>query len=931
MLFGQKKNKNLSHLYTDKGIEYTFNGDAPPDFPLNSNSNQILSKLLPQGETWSALDTLWADGLVEPKENGRWIVPYKVYAHYDEQENEDLFNSLAIPAPEPLRLEVKTSSHVGDEKFKINVEASHPDYGPLREGDPPRYDRVFFLSDKLIVPLTNNAADLFEAAKGEDLQSHEIEEHMRYLASTKKAALKAEAKIDPYLEKEDYEFRTEAGLDLDEIAPDEVQLVPQIDGLGEYDSDAQTLIDEPERIAFTKVDSGGRRKRMVLDRNLREQISQLPKDGKITGANVPRLLTQPETILPEGFDLSQFSQRVKGIRTKVYNSRPYLHVKKTKGGWFEGIPGIKLDDWSPADNDAGDGEQPGQAYKKKPDNLSEETYKKLAEKAKETGDEYVLHEGNWVRVDPDLADKFENTIEQLKQDDGTLKIPAGSILEIYENLELLEFIDKEELPQEEQLLPDDLPDVDLPADFNGELFPYQTDGYRWLSRLNQHLIGGLLADEMGLGKTVQAISHILKLKENGVAGPHLVVVPKSLIENWTREIDHFSDGTLSAYPYDGPGRQFGKQFFKNFDVVLSTYDTLRRDQAKLATINWNMVICDEAQYAKNPTTQRTCALKALKSKHRAALTGTPVENGLIEFWCIMDFVQPGLLGSWADFRKDYERPIIEEQGVGRDNKIKELLSKIKGYYLRRLKETALKLPPKNSVIKETELSEYQLELYKKIARQAKAGGRGAMLAGIGKLLRLCAHPSAVIDSPSLDSNQLDRCPKLKATLEIIEDIKNRGEKAIIFSDFKKIQRVLQRAIRDTFGTWPDIINGEITNNRQAIIDIFSEKQGFNVIILGHQVAGVGLNITKANHVIHYTRPWNPAKENQATDRVHRIGQEKEVCVYYPIVKNEQFKTVEERLDELLSSKAQLAQDVLRPTKEMQVKTEELFECIDDAS
>jgi SNF2 family DNA or RNA helicase len=240
----------------------------------------------------------------------------------------------------------------------------------------------------------------------------------------------------------------------------------------------------------------------------------------------------------------------------------------------------------------------------------------------------------------------------------------------------------------------------------------------------------------------------------------------------------------------------------------------------------------------------------------------------------------------------------------------------------------LALPPKKIELVETHLSDDQFEIYRDIARRAKAGGRGAMLAAIGKLIRLCAHPTSVLGSSSGDVMTIS-CPKLDVTLDIISKIKSRSEKVIIFTDFKKIQRVLQESIRNKIGTWADIINGEINRNRQQIIDIFSEKQGFNIIILGHQVAGVGLNISAANHVIHYTRPWNPAKENQATDRAHRIGQKKEVNVYYPIVKDDRFVTVEQRLAELIQSKSDLARDVLRPSAEFKLKPEDLIDCIDD--
>jgi len=445
-----------------------------------------------------------------------------------------------------------------------------------------------------------------------------------------------------------------------------------------------------------------------------------------------------------------------------------------------------------------------------------------------------------------------------------------------------------------------------------------------LHRLSKHFIGGLLADEMGLGKTIQVIAHFLKHKEMNNNDTHLVVAPKTLIPNWAREIKRFSKGVLTTYICNHSRCHFHPSYLNQFDVILTSYDTLRNHQTKLGIMDWCMVVCDEAQYVKNPTTQRTCAVKALKSKHRAALTGTPVENGLIEFWCIMDFVQPGLLGSWADFRRTYERPIVLAENEDKRTKtIDHLLDKLKGYYLRRVKAETLNLPEITRKIIDAPLSKKQFHFYQSIAKQAKASGRGAMLAGIGKLLRICAAP----ESEGFSVRQKD-CPKMNLTIDIIKMIQQQNEKVIIFTDFKKIQRALQDRIRQELNLFPDIINGEIVSNRQRIIDIFSEKAGFNVIILGHQVAGVGLNIVSANHVIHYTRPWNPAKENQATDRTHRIGQKKPVTVYYPIVKDTRFKTVEARLDELIQSKSALAKDVLRPTNDMVIKKEELMSCFD---
>jgi superfamily II DNA or RNA helicase len=921
-----KKRLPFRKNFTTDGIVIEVTGPVVPVFPLSNNDPETVAKLMPEGVLWAALERIWSDGLLRVIPYGSWVGSFDIYEKYDPEEDSEVFEALDLPLPSPMKMEAISSSHVGDPAFRVRVEASHPQLGPLREDDPPRIGPVFLKDTETIIPLSREQRVLFDLAKGQGVDWSKIEERMAYLAKCKAACIAAGASLDGYLSSEEYEFRTDAKIDLREDSPEKVTLVPVIEGLDEYDPQAaENLAAKSPRPVFTKVTSPTRRKRLVLDKGLRERLSRLPPKGRVTGSDVPRLLTNPDQVVPEGFDLSLFSERVKGIKTRVYNSRPYIHVSRSRGGWFEGIPGISLDDWSPGE------EATNLAPSDGPKELSPETYQELARRAKDTGDEYVLHGGSWIRIDPDTAHKFQNTVDSLeRRSDGSLVMPAGSVLDIYDNLDLLEFVDRKSLAVEEAQLPDDLPRLDPPNEFVGSLFPYQMDGYRWLTRLFNYQIGGLLADDMGLGKTVQAIAHLLYLKENGTSGPHLIVVPKTLVENWHREIQKFSKGLLKVWPYVQAGTSVSEKSLRKFDVVLTTYEVLRRDQVRLGKVPWTMVICDEAQFVKNPTAQRTSAVKAMKSRHRAALTGTPVENGLIEFWCIMDFVQPGLLGSWADFRTKYERPIVAADDKERDTHVKELLQQIRGYYLRRLKSEYLSsLPAKTVEVMEVPLSDEQLNIYREIARIAKAGGRGAALGAIQRLLIVSAHPSALGFSTQRERESLiSSCPKLKAALDIVEEVKAASEKVIIFTDFKNVQRILQQAILERFGIWPDVINGDITQNRQIIIDIFAEKDGFNTLILGHQVGGVGLNITAANHVIHYTRPWNPAKENQATDRVHRIGQDKLVKVYYPIARDERFVTVEARLDELIKAKENLARDVLRPSSELAVKPEELLDCLD---
>ncbi|WP_300668336.1 DEAD/DEAH box helicase [Desulfoluna sp.] len=890
-------------------------------FPLSQNSRDLYLKLSKYLEIFQYLDELWAADLLEATGENTWRIPYRIYKTLGSEDLEEAAPVMGLPQPTAPSFFVKAKFHVGHAAFDIEVEYEDPAKGTVRVSKNQYHDGVIFLGKESILPLDEKGRDLLDAVTGH-FDADSIESRMEHLAKVRNAALAAGAKLDPYLSREIYDFHDSAALDFQMTAPDEILLEPRLMD-GKNGEPGTVLREEDVRHINTQAGAKGERRRRVLDKGLRKSLKELPPEMKITGSDVPKFLTNPEQVVPEGLDLSLFSERVKGIRTKVYNSKPYLQVKRSdQEGWFEGIPGVKLEDWSPQEAE-GPGETLSSGGTTK--NLSPETLKKLARKAKETGEEYILHEGDWIRIDPEGLDAFEKLTDPLeKGDKGALKIPAGAMLDIYENIDTLDYV-------HEHVFRDDTTPHDgtpQPSSLKAQLYPYQLEGYRWMNGLAGCSRGGLLADDMGLGKTIQVISHMLYLKEEGIDATHLVVVPKSLLENWRREIQKFSDGVLTCYLYDGIGRIFNPSLTDRFDVIVITYDTLRRDQAVLATHDWNMVVCDEAQYAKNPTTQRTCAVKALKANHRIALTGTPVENGLIEFWCIMDFVQPGLLGSWKEFRTTYERPIVTSEIADSQVHVDRLLEQINGYYKRRMKKDVMKdLPPCNAIYREVEMGSQQFEMYKTIVGEAKAGGKGAALAAIQKLIMLSAHPTAIYPDGESGEKHLEISPKLKATCEIIRDIKDRSDKVIIFSDFKKIQKVLQKTIQKEFGIMPDIINGEVNTNRQTIIDIFSEKKGFNVLILGHQVAGVGLNIISANHVIHYTRPWNPAKERQATDRAYRIGQIKPVTVYYPIVTHPEFTTVEKKLDDLLRSKQDLAENVLRPTSEAAVKEKDMFECL----
>lgn len=914
-----KIGNQLEWELTDSAVIFRFLGAAPPRMPLGSNEPGVVQHLDP-ADFWTTLQECWADGSIQEIGPGKWSLEMERIYELSPEMRDDL----RLPQPERLNVIVGSTGLPGCEGLAINLEVSHPTLGRL-EGAVRRAGPLYIQASHPPVLMERSVFSLLRLKETGPAGSS-IEDHFEYLASAQKHACDCAAVLGDILRNEDYSFPSKVGLNVVEHSPEILEIRPEVTvAEGPAVPYERLMRPTPPRI-YSKPGRGGRRQRVIFKEEIREQIKAVAAKRELRGAEVPRFIENPEAYVPAGIDLEEFSKRVRGLRTLVYNSRPYLHVRRLEGGWFEGIPGIRLE----TTRHEGESDPAGEPTGGGPHDLSPETYRQLAQQARETGQEYVRHGDGWVRIDISQADQFHRTVEALGPgEDGRIRIPQRAILDIYENLEALEF----ELPPIEEvglhIDYGEFPNPPVPSSFSGSLKPYQLDGYRWLAHLRQKGTGGLLADEMGLGKTVQVIAHLAKLAEEGELRPSLVVCPKTLITNWGREISRFFPDHGRVVQLDR-GHVFADQL-SECDLVLTSYDSLRHNQLELAKVDWQLLVSDEAQYAKNPTAQRTSALKALKSKHRVALTGTPVENGMIEFWCIMDFVRPGLLSSWSEFRKEHERPLVEAASEReRTPLVRSLLGKLGSHYLRRLKEHVLsELPSKKELTYEATLSKQQLQLYREIARKALAGGRGAALAAITDLILLCSHPLAVIRGDGGFTYVPGECPKLDITLEKLEEIRRSGEKVIIFTRFLKTQRILQAAIRQIFGLWPDLINGEVTVNRQSIVDIFSNRDGFNVLILSHDVGGVGLNITAANHVIHYTRPWNPAKENQATDRVHRIGQEREVNVHYPIVKDSRFVTVEERLAELLEGKRALARDVLRPSAEAKINPEELLDCLDD--
>lgn len=489
------------------------------------------------------------------------------------------------------------------------------------------------------------------------------------------------------------------------------------------------------------------------------------------------------------------------------------------------------------------------------------------------------------------------------------------------------------------------------------LLPHQVDGLAWMQHLyslqtDLQVRGAILADDMGLGKTFQLLALMAGLLEREPSiAPMLVVAPVSLLENWAEEtVKFFTPGSLPLLTAYGKGldglkvpRNQIEQRLQTDDrlvkflvpnwvgsakIVLTTYETLRDLEFSFAAQKWSLMVCDEAQKIKNPAAMVTRAAKKQNVDFKIACTGTPVENTLADLWCLFDFVQPGLLGALNDFGDRYRKP-IEASTDEEKERVAELRARIAPQVLRRMKSVVAKnLPPKIIVedCRALTLSIIQRNLYARAVESFKKRNDEASQSpfknhlGLLHYLRLiCTDPrphGLGVFKPEPVAAYRSKAPKLDWLLTALMAIKRKEEKAIVFCEFREIQRLLQHYIEVEFCIRPDIINGDTsasashTQSRQKRIKAFQDKPGFGVIILSPVAVGFGVNIQKANHVIHYTRTWNPAKEDQATDRSYRIGQEKPVYVYYPVVSAHDFTTFDVKLDQLLTYKRKLAEDML---------------------
>lgn len=531
----------------------------------------------------------------------------------------------------------------------------------------------------------------------------------------------------------------------------------------------------------------------------------------------------------------------------------------------------------------------------------------------------VRMHGQWQSIDRDEIKKALNAFTR-KYAPGTmttgdlLRVIAGAdpdspaVSEVTADGWLRGFLDRS--AEGETIEP-----VLQPAAFSGTLRPYQQRGLSWLSFLARNGCGACLADDMGLGKTIQVIAYLLAEKERECpATPTLLLCPTSIVGNWRREFARFAPD-LTVAVHHGSTRASGDVFAAQAagsDVTITTYPLAVRDKALLASVDWNCIVLDEAQNIKTPSTKQARAVRSFGAPRRIALTGTPVENRLTELWSIMEFLNPGYLGSFESFQSGFAVPIERYHDPAKTSHLRGL---IQPFVLRRMKtdrSIISDLPEKMEMKVFCTLTTEQATLYEAVLqemleRAESAEGiqrRGIVLGGLTRLKQICDHPALFLHDNTTFGGRSGKIARLE---EMLEEVLDAGERALIFTQFAEFGTLLESHLRERFGAAVLYLHGRTPQpKRDAMVQRFQQPGGPSIFLLSLKAGGTGLNLTAANHVFHLDRWWNPAVENQATDRAFRIGQTRDVQVRLMIAAG----TLEEQIDMLLEEKKALADQII---------------------
>lgn len=779
---------------------------------------------------------------------------------------------------------------------------------------------------------------------------------LRYVALIKENAKKIDARLDPFLEK------------IDVVAPDYLSISVKEDTDGTYyaspvilNADGSPYGEKDASEFGRKFKNGSKAQRSymgkdrtyyVFDQEQQNGLQQIKEARKLTKEQAKTLVLSPQSVFtgaPFRFDRSEYSDRV--IEYGAFIAKNYPYLKGIEGGWLPEEGSVGREDLDGID----EFDEP---------EVTEENVailKELVKKALSNSKSSIAYQGKTYKLTgafiekvmgkDDVTDSTGGSAdgEKSKEDKGNLISEENAESVGYEQAN--EQRRKKRREARFQKLGADLSMEQVLSGFKDSVVPfsYQKEGIRWMAQnWKAGYQGVLLADDMGLGKTMQVLGLISGVKNaygekdmNSV----LVVAPVSLLANWESEFIHFvKEGVFEEIVplYGNSFRDFKRGHDLRLDfspvaknrIVLTSYETLRNYDISFGCIDWSFMVLDEAQKIKNPAALITNAVKSMKYDFAIAITGTPVENAWVDLWSIMDFVEPGRLRDLKNFCNTYQNQLKKLQGdmAGQEALGKKLEQELQPIFLRRQKTDYLEgLPHKEVIPKPVLMPPVQREAYEKIIAVAKKGKKKDILQVIAMLrdTSLCPHLTSYADS-TFENMSVDvffnMSARLKATFQTLVNIKARKEKVLIFVTSRKMQRILKRFLEKAFGiSIQPPINGELIGlKRQQIVDAFNQKEGFAILILSAEAGGVGFNITAANHVIHLSRCWNPAKEDQATDRVYRIGQEKEVHVYLPIAQYEGGDSFDVKLDQLLQYKRSLSQSVIFPTADTEVDGQDMY-------
>jgi superfamily II DNA or RNA helicase len=879
----------------------------------------------------------------------------------------------------PCMVQLNHSRNLGHPEFRIRVEflvggaQAHPEIvGPFA-----RFEGTFYLLSDQTRTLLDEVATLNALPPD---QKTALPQVLKSWGAVDAAADEADASLDPYLRGEQVVVPEKVSLDVHEHEDGEVSIVPTFAGVG---SGAMHKVylreDEINEVYNTETENGGR-VRVVLNEEVRGALVAVSRYRRLSQKDRDRLFSRPNELLPDGVDPDVVDLSLYGPRVRAIGE--YAATVRLLGGseraWIEPeTEGSPAQEELPSGLDLqfSDGAVEHEVF----EDVSEvEQLIEAVDSALAKGEPVVKFRGKRLPVSPDLRGVLEQCRAQMNRRRRSEEPPLGEEPEtpknkskiqgplVYENISEREFGESEHPHEGKHRF--QRPSALLPSVV---LKKHQEVGVGWLAdTVLSGRRGVLLADDMGLGKTLQALTFLAWLIEHdalksgiscpkGPWEPVLVVCPPILLEVWREEIEKFFDRRVFL-PYaildsaalrklrvgtGREGRDKDGQLVKsvlNLDeirqhrLILTDYHAVANYSFSFAQMKWTAVVSDESHQFKEPSTGRSHVMKSLNTRFRLAMTGTPVVNRLLDVWNLVDFLSPLLLGSQKEFRKQYELP--DEQGGSAEGarRLKEKLHvstgppvTAKSVVLRRSKANELPgLPKKIDEVLLCPISADQRTAYNNLKQAVRSqGGRGKMLGLLARLNQLLQHPALAGGLLPMDSSKeelVTASTKLQALLAQLRQVREKGEKALVFASYIDMQTILKRVIDSEFSLNTRVINGKASGSgqrvrtaRQATIEEFCNSDGFNVMILSPDVAGVGLTITAANHVFHYGRWWNPAREDQATDRTHRIGQERDVFVYRLVATDPDHdsKIFDEHLDDLISERRNTAEQFLTPSPE----------------